>query len=529
MYWFLICFFFSIHFNSAMAQTSEPQLITLSGTGSLGYNGDDQAATQAQINYPQGLAVDQAGNVYIADSHNQRIRKINPQTGIITTVAGNGGHGYSGNNNQATQAELGAPLGVFIDTNNNLFIADTENNRIRKVDAQTNVITTIAGTGIDGYSGDGGPATQATFWHPQDVFVTNTGDIFVADTKNNCIRKIDAQTGIITTVAGTGQYGYSGDDSLATQASLAYPSAVWVTNTGDIYIVDRSNHRIRKVDAQTGIITTIGPTKNNLTPLNSPSDIVIDENGAFYVSDSWHNQILKLEDNTYSIVAGTGQPGFTEGNPLQASLNYPSGIAIDNNTLYVTDRFNHSIRSITNINQIVTRPVLLDTISKFYQPQRPPPPKTAPIAIPDTVEFKPNSRINVYVLRNDYDNEGDPLTVTTTTQGTHSERVVINDNDTIHYRPLPNYEGEDQFSYTISDGKGGTATAQVLITVIDRPPFVNRSIPFQSFFLNENANIDLGGSRPVIYDPQDEPLRLSATSQDSTIVIPTINGYQLTL
>jgi len=355
---FLIYFLLNVIVAPAQAQTPNPQLLTIAGTGTSGYNGDDQAASQAQLHYPHGLAIDQAGNVYIADQHNQRIRKINSQTGIITTAVGNGIHKFGGDGEPATQANLGAPRGVFIAPNGHLFIADTDNNRIRKVDKDTGIILTAAGNGQDGFSGDGVLATQATLWHPREICVTSTEDIYIADTENNRIRKVDGQTGFISTVAGTGEFGFSGDGDLATNASLGFPSSVLVTDTGDIYILDFSNHRIRRVDAQTGIIQTVGPTQNNGTPLGHPNAFIRNSDESIYVSDSDHNRILKLENNNWSVIGGTGQPGFSDGTPLQATLYYPSGIAIDkDNTLYITDRFNHSVRKITHVNQVITQPL----------------------------------------------------------------------------------------------------------------------------------------------------------------------------
>ena len=199
------------------------------------------------------MAVDASGNLYIADTGNNRIRKVSA-TGIITTVAGNGSAGYSGDGGPATSAQLDGPEGVAVDGSGNLYIADTCNNRIRKVSA-TGIITTVAGNGSAGYSGDGGPATSAQLSLPAGVAVDGSGNLYIADSGNNRIRKVSA-TGIITTVAGNGSPGYSGDGGPATSAQLNQPAGVAVDASGNLYIADSSNNRIRKVSA-TGIITTV--------------------------------------------------------------------------------------------------------------------------------------------------------------------------------------------------------------------------------------------------------------------------------
>ena len=213
-------------------------ITTIAGNGIAGYSGDGGLATNAELNNPYGVAVDSNGNIYIADTNNNRIRKVNSTTGIITTIAGNGTAGYSGDGGLATNAELYYPYGVAVDSNGNIYIADTYNNRIRKVNSTTGIITTIAGNGTAGYSGDGGPATNAQLNYPYGVAVDSSGNIYIADTDNNRIRKVNSTTGIITTIAGNGNPGYSGDGGPATNAELYDPSGVAVDSNGNIYIAD---------------------------------------------------------------------------------------------------------------------------------------------------------------------------------------------------------------------------------------------------------------------------------------------------
>ena len=229
-----------------------PSVNTVAGNGTQGYGGDGDAATSAQLYRPSGVAVDSAGNLYIADSNNQVIRKVVAGTGTITTVAGNGTSGFSGDGSAATSAQLAHPFGIAVDSMGNLYIGDTDNQRIRMVAAGTGTITTVAGNGGVGYSGDGGAATSAQLYSPYGVAVDSAGDVYIADVLNSAIRKVAAGTGTISTVAGTGTLGYSGDGGTATSAELHYPDGVAVDSAGNLYIADALNNRIREVTAATG-------------------------------------------------------------------------------------------------------------------------------------------------------------------------------------------------------------------------------------------------------------------------------------
>ena len=209
-----------------------------------GYFGDGSAATNAELWYPSGVAVDTTGDFFIAEYGNNRVRKVGTN-GIITTVVGNGSYGYSGDGGVATNAELNGPVGVAVDTGGNLFIADYFNYRIRKV-GTNGIITTVAGNGTYGYSGDGGVATNAELSVPGDVALDSLGNLFVADIVNNRIREVGTN-GIITTVAGNGTQGYSGDGFAATNAGLSNPSGVAVDTGGNLFIADSGDNRIRKV------------------------------------------------------------------------------------------------------------------------------------------------------------------------------------------------------------------------------------------------------------------------------------------
>src|SRR5581483_4502046 len=227
-------------------------ITTVAGVyGTFGYSGDGGPATNALMMVVDGVAVDGAGNLFIVDNVDKRIRRVDTN-GIITTVAGNGTGGYFGDGGVATNAELNAPTSVTADSAGNLFIGD--NVRVRKVNT-SGTISTVAGNGIDGYSGDGGPAINAELSIFSGVGVDSAGSLLIADTLNNSIRKVDAN-GIITTVAGNGKQGYLGDGGWATNADMRYPYGVAGDGSGNLFIADTVNNCIRRVDAS-GVITTI--------------------------------------------------------------------------------------------------------------------------------------------------------------------------------------------------------------------------------------------------------------------------------
>ena len=220
-------------------------ITTIAGNGTGTYGGDNGPATAASFSYPRAVAVDTNGNLYIADGN--RIRKITASTGIITTVAGQNGSGYGGDNGLATAALLNQPSAVAVDASGNIFIADQYNERIRKVTASTGKITTVAGNGTGTYNGDGILATAASIY-PEGVAVDASGNIFIDDQYNQRIRKVTASTGLISTLAGNGTAGYGGDGGAATAALLNWPLSIALDTTGNLFISDVVNNRIRKVD-----------------------------------------------------------------------------------------------------------------------------------------------------------------------------------------------------------------------------------------------------------------------------------------
>jgi sugar lactone lactonase YvrE len=289
--------------STGLASSTSSVINTVAGNGIPGFSGDGGAASSAMLNQPAGLAVDSAGNLYIADSNNAVIRKVTPG-GVISTVAGTGGvEGYAGDGGQATAAKLMAPLGVAVDSSGNLYIADYYG-WIRKVSAQTGVISTIAGNGSIGYSGDGGAATAAQFYNPVGVAVDSAGNVYVADSDNGAVRMIS--NGIITTIAGNGTLSYSGDGGPASQAQFSAISGVAVDAQGNIYVADTNNNAIRLFPLN-GIVSTIagngtqgytgdgGPA--TLGELNGPMAVAVTSSGAVYFADTGNNSVRLLQQH----------------------------------------------------------------------------------------------------------------------------------------------------------------------------------------------------------------------------------------
>ena len=300
------------------AQSAPLNISTFAGTGSAGFSGDGAAAKSAALNTPVYVASDAAGNVYIADQNNNRIRKVNPQ-GVITTFAGNGAAGFSGDGGPATGASFRSPSGVFADGSGNVFIADVGNQRIRKVDTAGN-IATVAGNGTSGFSGDGGPATAASFFNPVRVIVDASANLYIADQSNHRVRKVDS-SGMVSTIAGSGSSGFSGDGSAATSAALNNPTALALDASGNLYISDQFNHRIRRVGTSGNITTVAGNgaaafagdgSAASTASLNFPGGLVVDTAGTIFFADDINFRVRQISPGSIiSTVAGNGTQAFS--------------------------------------------------------------------------------------------------------------------------------------------------------------------------------------------------------------------------
>src|SRR6202522_4270858 len=347
-----------------------PYLInTVAGDGSAGYFGDGGLATSAELYNPTGVAVDSAGNIYIADYLNNRVREVMAATGDIATVAGNGTAGFSGDGGLATSAELNRPSGVAVDASGNIYIADYENNRIREVTAATGDIATVAGNGTAGYSGDGGLATNAELDMLVGLAVDSAGNIYIADTFNNRIRKVTAATAKISTVAGDGTAGYLGDGGLATSAELNYPLGVAVDASGNIYIADSENSRIRMVTKSTSDISTVAGNGTagylgdgglaTSAEIDYPLGVGLDTAGNIYIADTDNDRIRMVTKSTSDIstVAGNGTAGYLGDGGLatSAEIDLPEGVAVDSaGNIYIADTDNNRIRAVGGIPTITT-------------------------------------------------------------------------------------------------------------------------------------------------------------------------------
>jgi hypothetical protein len=355
--------FLSLFAFALLSTTSFSQTITTFAGTSAGYSGDEGLATAAQLNQPSSMAFDAAGNVYIDDSYNNVIRKVDINTGIITTIAGNGTQGYSGDNGPATSAQMNAPQSIAIDIHDNLYIGDWANNVIRKVVLSTGIITTIAGTGVAGYSGDNGLATSAQLNLCSSIGFDPAGNVYITDFGNNVIRKVDI-AGIITTYAGTGSCGYSGDNGPAIAAQICAPLGMQSDASGNLFISDIGNTVVRKIDISTGIITTVagngttgysgdnGPATS--AQLNANFDVSVDGAGNLYIADFNNNVIRKV--NTSGIIstyAGNGTGGYSgdNGPATSAQLNNPMGVKADaSGNIYIGDWSNNVVRKVSCVS-----------------------------------------------------------------------------------------------------------------------------------------------------------------------------------
>jgi len=333
-------------------------ITTVAGIDTLGYNGDNMLAISASLYTPSGVAVDEIGNIYIADTYNERIRKIDT-VGIITTIAGTGSYGYNGDGIPATNAKLYFPVGIICDNLGNIYFADAYNNRVRKI-STAGIITTIAGNGDTAFNGDNITADSATVYDPHAVAFDALGNMYISDWGHHRIRKINT-SGVITTIAGTGVAGYTGDDGPAITAEINGPYYIITDNIGNVYFADAYANVVRKINVS-GIITTFagngligypdgdGGTADSAR-LSNPIGLAIDGSNNIYIADAYHSRIRMVSgsNNIITTVVGNGTPGFSgdNGPAINAEINIPTGMALSSDgTLYIADYNNNRIRRV---------------------------------------------------------------------------------------------------------------------------------------------------------------------------------------
>ncbi len=390
---------------------------TIAGTGEPGWGGDGGPAIAAMLNEPKTIALDAVGNLYIADSENHLVRRVDERTGIMRTIAGtcvrdapasmpagpvpgppeddedpladavskpedayaqkpdlsgmvryvtgvqSKDQRFSGDGGPAIDAVLNFPSAVAVAEDGTVYIADTWNHRIRLVDPGTGVISTIAGTGQAKWYGDQGPAVKAALNEPVALALDGPDCLYIADQSNNRIRKLELNSGVITTVVGTGESGYNGDGAPGPETALAGPSGLAVDQEGNLYIADTFSGRIRKWDRHTGTVETVAggtgefqftPGENKSSPnLSRPYAIALHPDGRLFITDSDNHliRVWNLQKREMSLLAGNGQAAFSgDGkDPLHSSLNYPFGVALDSRGhVYIADTFSHRIRVVVD-------------------------------------------------------------------------------------------------------------------------------------------------------------------------------------
>ena len=348
----------------SLAADPAPTITSPVGTGEKGFAGDGGPADQAKLDQPFDVAFDRAGNLYFSDTNNHRVRKVDAKTGVISTVAGNGKKGFAGDGAKATDASLNEPYGIELDTDGNVYIVDRLNFCVRKVDAKTAFVTTVAGTGgKSGFGGDGGPADKALLVEPNGICLDGKGKLYIADVAGHRVRVVDLKSGKIDTLAGDGKGASAGDGGPVTGAELFGPRAVAIGPDGRLYIVERNGHSVRVIDsAQRTIKRFAGTGKKGYTgdggkaldaTFDGPKEIDIDKGGNVFLVDTENEAIRRIDAKTgiVTTVAGKGKsktPGLGDGGPATAAtLGRPHGVAVGpDGALYIGDTNSHRIRRV---------------------------------------------------------------------------------------------------------------------------------------------------------------------------------------
>ena len=337
-------------------------ITTAVGTGEKGFAGDGGAAAAASLNGPFDVAFDGAGNLYFSDTFNHRIRRVDAANGIVTTIAGNGDAGYSGDGGPATQASLNEPYGIVVDrAGRNIYTADRHNRRVRRIDLRSGLITTLAGNGEAAYSGDGGPAAQAGLAEPNGLALdADERRLYIADVADHRVRVVDLASGAIDTFAGIGMAEHGGDGGPAREARIFGARAVKIATDGTIYILERQGSSLRAVDPGTGVINTIAGTTGRgyggdggpavAAVFDAPKEMAIDRDGSLLIVDTENHAIRRIDrtSGVISTIAGGRQgPHGDGGRASEAGLDRPHGAVVGpDGAIYIGDTNNHRIRKV---------------------------------------------------------------------------------------------------------------------------------------------------------------------------------------
>jgi streptogramin lyase len=348
--------------TTRLAFAASFQVINLAGTGIPGDRGDGGPAIEAQLNNPYGIVLGPDGSLYICDMGNHKIRRV--QDGRITTLAGTGKRGYRGDGGPARQAELSEPYEIRLDTQGNIYFVEMQNHLLRRIDAATQRISTVAGTGERGFSGDGGPAGNARLNQPHSLQLDAAGNLFICDIGNHRIRRIIGRTGQIETFAGTGQRGVATDGAAYAQAPLNGPRALDFDRDGNLWLALREGNAVFRLDTMAGTLHHVAGTgaqgfsghgaPAKTATLSGPKGISIAPDGNVYLADTESHSVrmIDVQRGTIELIAGTGEKGDgPEGNPLTCKLSRPHGVfAAAQGTVFIGDSEAHRVRVIRRRN-----------------------------------------------------------------------------------------------------------------------------------------------------------------------------------